>query len=49
MGEEYDPRVHRARDATLDPANCGKWTLLRRMLTEWRNEPEAKNKGEFVK
>lgn len=45
MGEEYDPRIHRIKDATLDPANCGKWTLLKHMLTEWRNEREAKNKG----
>lgn len=31
-------------EATKDPDNCGKWTLLEGMLLEWRSKPEENNR-----
>ncbi|WVR06532.1 hypothetical protein IAU60_003563 [Kwoniella sp. DSM 27419] len=37
-GFPYNTKSQNAVQAALDPANCGKWTLLEQLLVGWRNE-----------
>ncbi|WVW84909.1 hypothetical protein I302_106945 [Kwoniella bestiolae CBS 10118] len=39
-GQDYDSKQHNVVQAALDPGNCGKWTLLERMLLQWRKDPD---------
>ncbi|KAE8542179.1 hypothetical protein D1P53_001664 [Cryptococcus gattii VGV] len=45
-GHEPASRSDYTLEEALDPENCGKWDLLKKLLIQWRNEP-VKNKGEF--
>ncbi|ORY30568.1 P-loop containing nucleoside triphosphate hydrolase protein [Naematelia encephala] len=42
-GEDYDGKRHNVVEASLDPANCGKWVLLAKLLKQWRDE-DSENK-----
>ncbi|BEJ12218.1 hypothetical protein CspHIS471_0206780 [Cutaneotrichosporon sp. HIS471] len=44
VGLPYDPNVHNKIEAALDSDNCGKWTLLSKLLKDWRSRSEEKNK-----
>ncbi|KIR38444.1 DNA dependent ATPase [Cryptococcus deuterogattii 99/473] len=42
-GHEAISRSDYTLEEALDPENCGKWDLLKKLLIQWRNEP-VKNK-----
>ncbi|KIR53088.1 DNA dependent ATPase [Cryptococcus gattii Ru294] len=42
-GHEPASRSDYTLEEALDPENCGKWDLLKKLLIQWRNEP-VKNK-----
>ncbi|KAL7420683.1 hypothetical protein Q5752_004634 [Cryptotrichosporon argae] len=42
-GTDYDPKSQ-VTDA-FEPANCGKWQILEKLLVEWRLDAAAANKG----
>lgn len=42
-GHEPTSRSDYTLEEALDPENCGKWNLLKKLLIQWRNEP-VKNK-----
>ncbi|OCF35109.1 hypothetical protein I316_03149 [Kwoniella heveanensis BCC8398] len=38
-GQDYDMKHRNVVEESLNPDNCGKWTLLEQLLTGWRGEP----------